>query len=449
MGTTSSIFAGNSRYAQDFQSVIDRAVAIASLPLKQYQNQQTRLQAESAEISLLSAKFTALGTALDRLSTAAGITASSSDATILTATSTSGAAKGTYTLDIRDAGSSAMSLSPSAGITDPKTFGLSASTVFSLTVKTDPGTAEEQTKTVSFSTQGVSLNDLRDAINAQTDLHAHATVVNVGTSAQADYRLSIQSTDLAPQTIQLNDGSKDLLTPQATGSRVTYRLNGGSEDFKADSRTLALADGLTINILAAKSGTPVTVSVGENASTISLALTSFANNYNALVDEIDKNHGSGGGALSGNALMSQLSSTLYHTVFYENGGTSLAQLGLTADKTGHLSLDAGSFDKAAVNLSQVTSFLGSATSGFISNAKAAFEEATGLTGSLTSASEGIAGELKAQDELIASNQQRVDDLQARLSAQMAASDALIAQLEQQATFFTAMFKAMAANSSQY
>jgi flagellar hook-associated protein 2 len=443
------MFAGNSRYAQDFQAVIDRAVAIASLPLKQYQNQQATLQAESAELSVLTAKFTALRAALDNvgtIATGANRKAASSDSAVLTATASSSAAEGTYTLDIRDAGSAATSLSESASITDPSKQGLSDSTSFTLTVKTDPGKPEEQIKTFTFSTSGSSLNALRDAINSQQDLHARATVVNVGTADKPDYRLSIQSTDLAPQTIQLNDGSTDLLTGQSEGSRVTYRLNGGTTDFTSDSRTLALAEGLTVNVLTAKAGSPVTISVSNDSSGISAALTSFANAYNAAVDEMDKNRGSGGGALTGNAVLGSLSSALHQVMFYQGDSMSLSELGLVLDKNGHLSLDSDLFSKATADLSKITQFLGSSTKGFVSAAAAALDGITGTNGSLTSASDIISDSLKLQDKLIGDNQDRVDELRTRLEAQMAAADAMIAQLEQQANYMNSMFQAMMQNS---
>jgi flagellar hook-associated protein 2 len=450
MGTTSNtLFTGNSRYAQDFQSVIDRSVAIASLPMKQHQNQLAAMQGESAELSLLTAKFTALGTALDRLTTAAGIQATSSDPSVLTATAAADAAKGTYTLDIRDVGSAATSLSAGAAILDPSVSGLSTATAFTLTVKTDPGTGAETTRTISFSTIGTSLNALRDAINSQPGLHVRATVVNVGTSTAPDYRLSIQSMDLAPESIQLNDGTSDLLTAQANGSRVTYRINGGTQDFTSDSRTLALSQGLTVDVLSAKPGTPVTVSVDDNANAISSALTNFATYYNALIDELGKNHGSGGGALTGNSVIGSLSSTLSNMMFYEGNSTSFSEIGLVMDSSnnGHITLDPALFAKASENLSQVTGFLGSSTSGFISNAQSALDSVTGLTGSLTSASDGMETELKTQNQRITDDQDRIDQLRTRLEAQMAASDALIAQLEQQANYFTSMFKAMAADTS--
>ena len=56
---------------------------------------------------------------------------------------------------------------------------------------------------------------------------------------------------------------------------------------------------------------------------------------------------------------------------------------------------------------------------------------------------------KAEDTHISDTQDRVDQLQTRLQAQMAAADAAIAQLEQQVTYFTGMFEAMKANNDLY
>ena len=451
MASTSSttMFSGNSRYAQDFQSVIDRAVAIASLPLQQYQNQKSTLQAESAEMGVLTSKFLAMGSAVDALSkaaTGANRTATSSDPSVLTATATAAADEAAYTLDIRDAGSVAVAMSGSASVTDPSSAGLSVSTRFTLTVKDDPGTAQEKTRTFSFATAGTSLNDLRDAINSQNDLHARATIVNVGTAGAPDYRLSIQSTDLCPQTLQLNDGTTDLLTGQAAGSRVIYRLNGGTQDFTSDSRSLALSTGLTVNILSARPGSPIAVSVAQDDSAVQSALAGFASVYNATVDEIEKNHGSGGGALTGNAVITSLSSVLHNLMFYQSGGLSLTQIGLALDKNGHVSLDSNTFDEASKDLSGLTRFLGSPTDGFVASAKSALDGVTGFSGFLTSASDILQTDMKVQDDLISDNQDRIDQLRTSLESKMAAADALIAQLEQQASYMNTMFQAMQQSS---
>jgi len=63
----SSLFTGASRYSSDFQAVIDRAVAIASLPLTQMQSTRARLGAESVALNSLESKFGALQAAIQSL----------------------------------------------------------------------------------------------------------------------------------------------------------------------------------------------------------------------------------------------------------------------------------------------------------------------------------------------------------------------------------------------
>src|ERR1700758_480724 len=51
------IFTGTSAYSQDFQNVIDRAVAIADLPISLLGNQQTTLTNQSNELTTIDSLF--------------------------------------------------------------------------------------------------------------------------------------------------------------------------------------------------------------------------------------------------------------------------------------------------------------------------------------------------------------------------------------------------------
>ena len=70
-----------------------------------------------------------------------------------------------------------------------------------------------------------------------------ATIVNVGGSTSPDYRLSLQGTKYAPTSIQLNDGTQDLLTTLSTGSYVSYQVNGADTTATSDSRTFSILPG--------------------------------------------------------------------------------------------------------------------------------------------------------------------------------------------------------------
>ena len=61
----SNIFTGASRYSTDFQSVIDRSVNIASLPLLQMQQNKVKISDESAALKSLDGKLASLGNHAD------------------------------------------------------------------------------------------------------------------------------------------------------------------------------------------------------------------------------------------------------------------------------------------------------------------------------------------------------------------------------------------------
>ena len=56
-----------------------------------------------------------------------------------------------------------------------------------------------------------TLQGLVNAINADSSTGVSASIVNVGGSGSPDYRLSVQSNALDAVTVQLNDGTNDLL----------------------------------------------------------------------------------------------------------------------------------------------------------------------------------------------------------------------------------------------
>ena len=60
----SNIFTGASRYSQDFQSVIDRAVNIASLPMLQMQQSKATASDQASALKVLDAKVSALQNSL-------------------------------------------------------------------------------------------------------------------------------------------------------------------------------------------------------------------------------------------------------------------------------------------------------------------------------------------------------------------------------------------------
>lgn len=441
-GTT--IFSGTSRYSSDFTAIIERAVAIASLPLTQIQLAKQKLEAESSAIGSLNAKVMAVQNAISNLNDAAGLNSFStsiSNGAVLSASVGTGAFNGTYTIEVTSLGaySTAMSRDGLNRVADPATQ----------TISTSPNPVYTLNGTV-ITPASNTLNGLAAAINS-AGLDIEATVVNIGSGTQPDYRLALQSTKLGAVAMQLSDGTTDLFPDDPpNGFNATYKVNG-VDALPSDSRTITLAPGLTATLLA--EGT-ATVTVSRSTTAIQNALSSLVSSYNAAVDELEKHRGPNAGALAGQGLVLTVWESLRSVVQYAGGTgeiTSLADLGLTFDQEGRMSFDTAAFQGAAGNFDELVTFLGSAGGGgFLDAATGILDSLENDTdGILTTAANSINASIIAEGKRISETEERIENLRRTLTEQMAAADALIAMLEQQANYINTMFEAMRISSGTY
>jgi flagellar hook-associated protein 2 len=437
-------FVGGSSFASDFQQVIDRAVAIAALPLSQMQSQRSVLSSKATSLDSITESFTDLTTAITSITTT--ITSEShvatvGDETIARAHLNGSVLAADYSLSVLDLGARTLTLSPTGlpAVADPFSESISAATDFTLTVDGVDYTVTPATG---------SLFDLAAAIN-KSGAGVQATVVNLGGSGGADYRLSIQSEKFAAATIQLNDGAQDLLQTLATGAPVVYTVNGvPAGGISADSRTITLSPGVTVDLL--KTGA-TSVSIEKTTSSIADALENFVTAYNATVSKLDLHRGDGGGSLSGQFIVSTLGRSLGGSITYTASAgniRSLADLGITLDDTGRLSLDRTALEAKPVD--DVLAFLGDESGGFLKSASDVMNTVQDPeSGLLTVEKDSLDRQIQRQDKLIASNAERINTLEQNLSARMAAADAVIAVLEQQAAGIKTLFESMRASESSF
>jgi flagellar hook-associated protein 2 len=450
MASTSSIgsstyFSGSSPYAAQLQQTISRAVTIASLPMEQLQAQQTTLASQQNELGTLTNAFSSVRTAIANLTNATGIGAISAtveDSSIATASISAGALAGTYTINVVNTGSQTNAVSANGFTTvhDPSSQNISSSSTYTLSVNG---------KDYTISDSGGTLNGLAQAINSSS-ANVQATVVNVGSSSTPDYRLSIQSLNYAPDTLQLTDGTTDLLTTLATGSNVTYQVNGQPDTpISSSSRNVTISTGLSVQLN--KVGT-TQVTVAQSADGIGSALSQFANAYNSVVAELAQNRGQAGGALSGQSIIYQLQDGLRSlTGFSSSGGSvsSLADLGLSFDPSGNLTFDSSAFSATASKSgADLLKFIGDSTSGgFLQAANDFVTSITDpTTGLLPQASQTVASQISTLSTKINDDQSQVSQLQATLTAQMASADAAISSLQTQLTEVTTLFATIQANN---
>jgi flagellar hook-associated protein 2 len=440
LGSSNTIFAGSSRYANDFGLIIDRAIAIASLPLSQLNNQKNALYAKSEALRALQNKIASLETSIANLGSGLAsktLLATASNADIVRPNLSSGALAGSYTLDILSAGSKTLSMSKDAlnAVSDPYTQSISAATSFTLSVN--------GVDTV-ISPAANNLSELAKAINS-SGAGVTANVINLGGNATPNYRLSLQSNKLGPVSVSLSDGTQDLLDTLSTGTLASYTVNGfPAVPIESDTRTVTIGMGISVDIL--RAGTTEVV-VSQSAGPVADTLQAFVVAFNASIEELDKQHGPNAGPLRGDPLLYSIGNEFRSlTGFTAASGilTRLADVGITADKFGRLSFDRTKFqDATAENPQALLNFLGSETTpGFVQSATAIMKRLQeSSTGFLPAAMARLTKEITRQDELIAQNQIRIDLMRDTLTAKMAAADALIAGLEQQVKVFNGIFEA--------
>ncbi len=447
--TTPITFTGQSQFAASLQQVIQRAVGIASLPLASDEATVNTLNARQSALQSLGSDFSSLQGALGLIETALdsnSLATTVSDGSVAQATLGAGATAGTYSIHVDGLGaySTALSVAGTMTVRDPSSQGISGDASLTLTVDGSP---------VTITPASGSLNDLASAINTQSGGTVQAAVVNLGTNAAPDYRLSLTAAKLGAVSIDLSDSSGSLIGESNPGSPATYEVEGSATQLSSDSRTITLAPGLTVNLLGASSSSDfTTITVKNDASSLASAFSVFAQAYNRAASDLAQNHGQGGGVLEGDSLIRTLSGVLQQLASYSNGTpeTSLANFGISVDTNGQLSVDTAAFTSAAnANFAGLASTLGgSTTGGFLQAATNALNGVNDLTtGSIAVEENTIQSEITSQNSKIADEQSKISLLQSNLTAQIVKADAAISSLESQLSYVNGLFYSITGNNN--
>jgi flagellar hook-associated protein 2 len=443
--STSSTFTGTSNYSSDLQNVISRAVAIAELPVTQLTNEQTALQSQYTELSTIGTDLTSLETAVSGVDAAVsgsyGATVSNPD--LVSASVGSGAVAGSYSIEVDSAGAYATSLSANTWAGTSSDAGGTYSLVIGAT-------------SYNIASTDGSATSVAAAINQQYGDQVQATVVNVRSNASPDQRISLQATSLGAQTFDIQDASGDSLQTQGpAGSEASYIVDASGNTVSSDSPTLTIATGVTINLLAADPGNPVTITVSGNDEALSSALTTFTTAYNKVATDLESQRGTSAGPLQGQPILSEIARSVATLATYSGTSTgglgTLAELGLTLGENGQLTFKSETLDTAYANSpSAVASFLGSATGGgwLLSATGSLTNLLSPTTGLLTNQETNLQTQSTALTAQITAKNAQIATMQSNLTQQMAAADTLIATIEQQGNYLTEMMQAQQDDQQQ-
>ena len=300
-----------------------------------------------------------------------------------------------------------------------------------------------------------SAETLASTINSLYGSQLRATVVDLDPGGSHDYRISLQSKTGGSPVLDLQKTTTaSLQTEKTAGALAEYEVGGSGVVTTSNTRSISIADGVTLNLLSS-STSPVNVTVTRSSSVLSTALSSFADAYNTMADEIAGQHGQSAGVLQGQSILSSISRALSSISTYSSSDGQinvLTTLGLELQTDGHIQYNSFKLIGADItNSVGVTSFLGSSSGG--GWLKAATDALKGLQdptqGLVKTTEANLQTQIASMAKTIAEKQSKVDEMQIHLQNQMAAADALLASMEQQYTFISSMFAAQETANRMY
>ncbi len=438
MGLSPLVFTGVSRFSSDLNTILTRAVTIASIPIQELQNEQSDVLVKKQLLSDLRNVVATLGTTVSTLGSIGAnrsVTASSSNAVKVGVTNTGATQTGVYTLSDITSLAKAASETSTSGYATADATSVDADGSLQLVVGSN-------TYTITLTAAQNNLNGLRDAINA-LGAGVTAAVLNTGTGATPHY-LSVTATATGVKTLQVRgtagDAASNIVTSTNQGADAVFKLNGISVT-KSDNVVTGVIPGLTFTLLGTTAASEtVTLNLTSDRSTLATELQNLVTNYNKVVDKINAQTGKTAGLLSGDFVVRHLQSQMRALTSYQGTGAikALADLGIELDKTGKMSFNSPKFYSIS-NSDMDTGylFLGSTTTGL-----------GALASNFTQISDPVSGIIKTQQnqydtadtritKQIDAIKARIDYMKSSLASKLQQADALLAGLSSQQTLLAA------------
>jgi flagellar hook-associated protein 2 len=443
MGITPLKFTGISSFSEDFQTILSRAVSIASLPLQQLQNTQTDLLARKQSLSALRTRVADLALAVEGLGAVGesrSLSVLSTNTNRVTVTNNGTASSGVYHITDITSVASAASENTLTGVDTQDATDVDADGALELVLGT-------QTYAISLTSETNNLVGLRNAINS-SGAGVTATIINSGAETGA-YYLSITADEPGETSLELrseagNDVS-NLLSATNQGSNAEFELNGIPIS-RRDNTISDVIDGLTLTIVSeTEVGEDVSISASSSRGTLASRLNDFVSAYNAVSSAVNAHIGENAGILSGDPILRQIQGALRQLNGYSGSGevSSLAALGISLDKTGTMSFESAKYYTLSTSqFESALDFMGSSTTGFGALAETLDEISNPFNGLIKTQQDTLDTSDTRIDDQIAAISQRIEVMQSSLALKLQQADVLISQFASQQSQLDAVVKSL-------
>ena len=350
---------------------------------KRYDKEEVDLQAKLSAYGSLKSALSSFQGSLSSLkfaSTFSDVTTESSDEDVVTASGSSIAKPGNYSLEISNlAQAHSISSKSFTETTNPVgtgtlTFELGHYDTDSSSFISNP---DESTKTVTIDSDDNSLQGIRDAVNA-ADIGVTASLVNDGsgfkllftsdeTGKENGIKVSVADTSDTNDTDDsgLSQLAFDPDPANSANSHMAENLAPKDAAFtlnglpitSASNKVNSAVSGVTLNLKGTTTvGSPINVTIARNDEKITEGVNGFVEKFNELVDTLKQlssydSSTKQSGPLLGDSAVRSVESQLRKMIGASSVGadgniSSMATVGITTDRSGKLSLDSSKLQAA-------------------------------------------------------------------------------------------------------
>jgi flagellar hook-associated protein 2 len=372
----------------DVNSIVNQLMTVERQPINKLNVTEASFQTKLSAYGSIKGAVASFQTAMQNLGSAIKFTkldAIPSDDTILSATASSIAVAGTYSLEVTSlaqaqklvaAGQSSSTAAIGDGTPTTVTFDfgtINGGTLDPITKKytgvTSFGSNGNGIKSITIDSSNNSLQGIRDAINA-AKIGVTATIINDGSASP--YRLALSSDnngvsnslkisvsgDTSVTNLLAHDpAATQNLSENVTATNANFKVNGVSVSKTSNSATDVI-QGVTLNLKKITT-TSTTVTVAHDNASVSNSVAGFVKAYNELAKTLKdisaynpatKQAAILQGDSTVRSLQSQLRNALGSPVVGASGAlTTLSQIGISFQKDGSLGLDTSKLNSAITN----------------------------------------------------------------------------------------------------
>ena len=441
----------------DLEGMITKLMSVERTPLTAINKREATYQANITALGSLKGALASLQTAATTLAPGigqsatakiAGYQATVADTAIATVTASSSAVAGSYTLEVSALATAQQQTLNNLYAATDKVLDPAGGNTLTLTKGSGGAT------TVTIDSATATLADLRDAINkagagvsavivTDTDSkqHLQLTATDTGTANAVTLSGIKFAAPGNPADGSVVDASSAFTVQNATDAAA--KINGISVPTTGNTLTNAV-DGLTIKLLKTNAGSPTTISVTRDTSSLRTSLNTLVNAFNDLNNTMSSLGSYNpttktAGALNGDATLrtaqSQVRGVLGNVPSALAGAAyqRLSDIGITVGKTGALSLDSTKLQKAIDNnFTAVANVVGAYSSSF----KTVTDNLLAVGGTVATRTDGI-------NRVVASLDRQRDALSVRLTAiekqyraQFTALDSAVASMQSTSNYLT-------------